>query len=71
MVDWGAVLKQTERQTGKRLHEGLYEIAENEELIYVLFKDEDGYVHFQYCDDPLQTNHTMTETQLRKYQRVW
>lgn len=42
-----------------------------EDLIYVKYQDLDGFIHFEYCEDCLQTNHTMTETQLyRDYKRL-
>lgn len=49
----------------------LYENAAEQELIYVLKEDRDGYIHYWYCDDPTQQEYSMSKVELyRDYERM-
>lgn len=44
---------------------------DEQELIYVLYEDLDGYIHYRHSDDPTQQVYTMTTKQLSNYERIW
>lgn len=42
----------------------LFENESRKELIYVLYEDLGGYIHYRYCDDPTEQEYKMTQAQL-------
>lgn len=40
------------------------------ELIYVKYEDLDGYIIYEYCDDPTQKEYKITPVELLKYKRI-
>lgn len=42
-----------------------------ENLIFVSHMDQHGYIHYQFCSDPLKTNYKATETDLyEEFKRI-
>lgn len=49
----------------------IFENRDQQELIYVMYEDLDGYIHYWYCDDPTQQEYKMTKAQLyRDHERM-
>lgn len=56
----------------RRVFNCLFENLEEEELVYALYEDMDGYIIFWYCMDPTQQKEKVTKTQFyNRYTRVW
>ncbi|MNW54950.1 hypothetical protein D3C74_325800 [compost metagenome] len=46
--------------------------ANNETMIYVHHEDIDGYIHYEYFNDPTKQIYTITKTQLlNNFERRW
>ncbi|WP_170840845.1 hypothetical protein [Oceanobacillus limi] len=48
----------------------LFDHKQEQELIYVLYEDLEGYIHYEYSDDPTRQVYTMTNKQLYSYKRI-
>jgi hypothetical protein len=52
----------------RRKYNCLFE--KDQELIYVKYEDLQGYIHYEYCDDPTQQEYKMTTVELMQYKTV-